>query len=94
VEYLFSKDADPNKTTAMGRTALGKACWNGHEKYVKLLLSHRNIHIHNADNQGRSALHMAVWGQFGGKHHKKASLHPTDSPECAILLLKAGANPN
>ena len=37
---------------------------------------------------------MAVWGEFGGKNNKKSSICPTDSPECAKLLLEAGANPN
>lgn len=37
---------------------------------------------------------MAVWGQFGGRLRKKASVHPTDSPECCKILLEAGANPN
>lgn len=37
---------------------------------------------------------MACWGQYGGRSRKKASICPNDSPECAILLLKHGANPN
>ena len=37
---------------------------------------------------------MAVWGQYGGRLRKKVSLNPTDSPECAILLLQKGADPN
>ena len=37
---------------------------------------------------------MAAWGQFGGRNRTKASLHPTDSPECCELLIKMGADPN
>ena len=37
---------------------------------------------------------MAVWGQYGGRMCKKAGLNPTDSPECAKLLLVKGADPN
>ena len=37
---------------------------------------------------------MAVWGQYGGRQRVKASMHDTDSPECTLLLLKHGANPN
>ena len=37
---------------------------------------------------------MAVWGRYGGRLRRKASLHPTDSPECTKLLLEKGANPN
>ena len=61
---------------------------------VELLLNHPKIDIHLADAQGRCALHMAVWGEFGGRNHRKSSSCPTDTPECTILLLKAGANPN
>ena len=37
---------------------------------------------------------MAVWGKFGGRLGKKMGTNPKDSPECARLLLEAGANPN
>ena len=37
---------------------------------------------------------MACWGQYGGRFGKKMGTNPTDSPECAELLLQAGANPN
>ena len=37
---------------------------------------------------------MAVWGRYGGRLRRKASQHPTDSPECTKLLLEKGANPN
>jgi len=37
---------------------------------------------------------MACWGQYGGRYGKKMGTNPTDSPECAVLLLKAGANPD
>lgn len=37
---------------------------------------------------------MAVWGKFGGKFQKKASLHPTDFPEGCEILLELGANSN
>ena len=37
---------------------------------------------------------MAVWGKYGGRFGKKMGTNPTDSPECAKLLLEAGANSN
>ena len=37
---------------------------------------------------------MAAWGKYGGRLAKKMGTNPTDSPECARLLLAAGANPD
>ena len=37
---------------------------------------------------------MAAWGQYGGRNRKKASVHINDSPNCCLLLLQKGANPN
>lgn len=37
---------------------------------------------------------MAVWGKYGGRLRRKASMNPTDSPECTLMLLEKGANPN
>lgn len=39
-------------------------------------------------------MHMAVWGKYGGRFGKKMGTNPKDSPECASMLLAAGANPN
>ena len=37
---------------------------------------------------------MACWGKYGGRDGMKANnTHPDDSPECAQLLLEAGADP-
>lgn len=93
-EFLISKGADINAKTKIGRTCLAKSCWNGHHEIVKFLLQYEQADTETQDNQGRTALHMAVWGQYGGRLRKKASLNPTDSPECALLLLQRGANPN
>ncbi len=51
-----------NSATRMGRTALTKACWNGEIETVRLLLSHPGVDLEIRDSQGRTALHMAVWG--------------------------------
>ena len=37
---------------------------------------------------------MAVWGRYGGRFGVKMGTNPTDSPECAKLLLEAGSDPN
>jgi ankyrin repeat protein len=92
--YLLTKGVDVNASTRIGRTSLAKSCWNGQSHIVKLLLDQPGIDIEAKDNQGRTALHMAVWGLFGGRAKKKVSINSRDSPECARLLLEAGANPN
>ena len=78
----------------MGRTALLKAVWNGQVELVKVLLEHPDIDINIIDSSERTPLHMAAWGQYGGRLLRKASINPEDSPECCILLLARGASPN
>ena len=65
--YLISKGVDVNAKTAMGRCALLKAIWNGQLELVKTLLKHPEINIDVKDSSGRTPLHMAVWGKYGGK---------------------------
>ena len=57
-------------------------------------MKHPQIDFEIGDSQGRTALHMAVWGKYGGRLRRKASMNPTDSPECTLMLLEKGANPN
>ena len=71
-----------------------KACWLGRVDSVEVLLRHPRIVIDHKANGDRTPLHMAVWGKYGGRLAKKMGTNPTDSPECAKLLLEAGANPN
>lgn len=94
LKYLLSFGLDPNQATGLKRTALTKACWLGRVDSVKELLKHKDIKIDHKANGERTALHMACWGQYGGRFGKKMGTNPTDSPECAEILLKAGANPN
>jgi len=89
--YLISLGADVNAKTAMGRTALLKAVWNGAVELVQVLLEHPNAKLDIIDSSGRTALHMAAWGQFGGRLLRKASINPEESPECCQLLLQKGA---
>ena len=92
LEYLLSFGLDPNRPTGLKRTALTKACWLGRVDSVKHLLKHPDIKIDHQANGLRTALHMACWGKYGGRYGKKMGTNPTDSPECAVLLLEAGAN--
>ena len=34
----MSKGSDPNQKTRLGRSALGKACWNGRSDVAKVLI--------------------------------------------------------
>ena len=61
-QYLISAGADVNAITLISRTALSKACWNGQHQFVAMLLEHPQIDHSIGDSQGRTALHMAVWG--------------------------------
>lgn len=95
--YLLEKGADVNSSNMYGRTALSKSSWNGFEDIVRLLVSHPDIKIDQVDSQGRTALHVAVWGELGVR--KKDTdvdkyLRNSDSVDCAKLLLDHGANPN
>ena len=49
-KYLASKGADPNARTAMGRTALLKATWNGDMELVDILLKQPKMNIHQIDS--------------------------------------------
>ena len=60
--YLISIGGNVNARTAMGRTALLKAVWNGQVELVKVLLEHPDIDINIIDSSERTPLHMAAWG--------------------------------
>jgi len=40
IKYFIAKGCDVNVCSNLGRTALGKACWNGEPEVVRLLLEH------------------------------------------------------
>ena len=97
IKYLMTyPNIDINSLSAMGRSALSKACWNGNVEVVKLLCSNPNIKtINTPDCNKRCPLHNAVWGEFGGREGKKVPNGlPTDSPECAEILIEKGAELN
>ena len=94
VKYLMTyPNIDINSLSAMGRSALSKACWNGNVEIVQLLCSNPDIKtINTPDCNKRCPLHNAVWGEFGGREGKKVPNGlPTDSPECAEILIENGA---
>ena len=41
--YLIEKGADINAVTKIGRSVLSKTCWNGQDKFTKLLLGQEGI---------------------------------------------------
>ena len=91
MRLFISKGVDINLESIKGRTALSKACWNGKTDIVGILLRCGGININGKDEKGRTALHNAVWGCAGGRTGKKFSVTGGESPECARLLLQAGA---
>ena len=94
VKYFIGLGASINVLTRLGRSALLKAVWNGETEMVRELLRDPNVDMAQADAQGRTALHMAAWGKYGGRLRVKASKHADDCPEIVEMLLALGADPN
>ncbi|CAG9323124.1 unnamed protein product [Blepharisma stoltei] len=92
IDKLLEKNCDPNIQTRLGRTCLSKAAWNGNLDVLKRLLKVPSIDVDIPDSKGRTALHNAIWGPAGGRSGKKMAETEGDSPECAKLLIEAGAN--
>lgn len=92
INLLLEKGCDPNVPTKLGRTCLSKAAWNGNTSIVRRLLESPKILLETLDSKGRTPLHNACWGCTGGRLGKKLALFDTDSPDCARLLILAGAN--
>lgn len=93
LEYLVSLGCNVNDPTKIMRTPLTKTAWMGRADSVKVLLKHPLINLEHKANSDRTALQHAVWGPFGGKDGIKHGTNPRDSPECTLLLLEAGADP-
>ena len=70
-KLLIDRGADPNLQNYMGRTPLTKAVYLCKREKTEILLNTPNINIHLQDENGRNALHMACWGNAGGKNGKK-----------------------
>jgi len=68
LKYMMSLGCDVNVMTAIKRTALTKVCWMGRVDSLKILLEHPQIDLEHKANSDRTALHMAVWGSYGGRH--------------------------
>ena len=78
----------------MNRTPLLKSVWLGNVEIVKELLELPNILLDCPDTQGRTPLHAAAWGKYGGRILRKSSDIGEDSPELVDLLLTKGLDPN
>lgn len=78
-------DAQSNK----GRTALAKAAWADLPEIAALLLS-RRADPRVVDDHGRTVLHMAAWGRWGGRRGGKfVNGRPAEaSVRCVELLLE------
>lgn len=75
VKYHLARGADINGTTAAGHFALGGAILNGHDDVVEYLIAH-GADINLESEYGWTPLYLAAW---------------RDTPNCAALLLQAGA---
>jgi len=61
VDILLKRGAKPNVTsTSSGCTALHVATQFGHKKIIERLLSTKNLDIDATDQQGMTALHIAI----------------------------------
>jgi ankyrin repeat protein len=53
IKNLIAKGCNVNVPSNLGRTALGKACWNGEPEVVRFLLEHHSIDIDFPDSNKR-----------------------------------------
>ena len=53
IKLLMERKCDVNVPSNLGRTALGKACWNGAVEVVKILLTDPTIDIDYPDSNKR-----------------------------------------
>ena len=95
VKHLVEKGFIYNTYSILKRSPLSKACFTGRADIVNYLLSLPNIEIGVPDNRGRTPLHNACWGPYGGREGKKAGgTQSQDCPEAARMLLEKGADVN
>lgn len=71
ITYLYSKGADINNKSRLGRSALSKACYLGLVDVVGFLMKCPGIVLNSADGKGRTALHNSVFGPKGGREGHK-----------------------
>ncbi len=79
VETLLAKNADPNETDNLGRTALIHAAAQGHTEVVRTLIKAGTDALYSPSTDGRSALH---WAAFYG-HRSRLSPLPMPYHVCA-----------
>lgn len=79
IQYLLEQRVDVGVVTAQGQNALHLACLGGHLEVTQLLVHVCRAAIHAVDVDGNTPLHCCA---------ARGNL------ECAMLLLKADADPN
>jgi len=92
VEWLVSRvgsEFDIDAQSKHGRTALAKAAWSDLPEVASVLIKYRADPLVK-DDHGRNVLHMASWGQFGGRRGSKfvSGRVAGASPRCVEMLLK------
>lgn len=92
-KLLVDSGSEINMQNRFKRTPLMKAVYLCFEDKTKYLLQQPNIKVNLLDSNGRNALHMACWGNGGGRKGKiiKNQIY---GDFCCIIpdLLKYGAN--
>lgn len=69
-KLLIEKGSNPNLQNYVGRTPLMKAIYTCQEEKTKHLLESKEIALDLVDNNQRGAIHMACWGEEGGREGK------------------------
>mmetsp|Transcript_29553 Transcript_29553/g.45039 ORF Transcript_29553/g.45039 Transcript_29553/m.45039 type:complete len:196 (+) Transcript_29553:1388-1975(+) len=77
----------------MGRNSLMKAADRQDIELLKIIISKIDINT-PIDKSGKTALHWAVRGRYGGLDEEQDSSRPESATQFAQALLDHGANPN
>ena len=94
-KFLIDSNCDVNNQNYLGRTPLMKAIYLCKKEKSEYLINNKKIKINLQDQNGRTALHMACWGNEGGRKGKKVKNEIVEEyPEGLELILKKNPDIN